>query len=56
MQDTGCLGHRMHLLIPEYNCLQLCTPLQGLTPVYQAVKDCNLEVVKSILASGGDTT
>ncbi|DBB00494.1 TPA: hypothetical protein ACH3X3_002199 [Trebouxia sp. C0006] len=31
-------------------------PNQGLTPLYQAVKDCNLEVVKSILASGGDTT
>ncbi len=47
---TGC-----SYLFLYHKCLQLCTPLQGLTPLYQAVEDHNLELVKSILASGGDT-
>ncbi|KAL3147235.1 hypothetical protein ABBQ32_002730 [Trebouxia sp. C0010 RCD-2024] len=30
-------------------------PNQGVTPLYQAVSDCNLDLVKSILTSGGVT-
>ena len=60
IQDTSCLGHRTRLLLPVSQLSATLysingAELQGLTPLYQAVEDHNLELVKSILASGGDT-
>ena len=60
IQDTSCLGHRTRLLLSVSQLSATLysingAELQGLTPLYQAVEDHNLELVKSILASGSDT-